>query len=112
MSDPKQPPSETPAKLRVWMRRAVEAGASDLHLVPGYPPVLRVHGLLEPIEEQPLAGGDTDDLFRGICPAEMRAAFDSATDLDFSYELKENGISARFRVNVFLASGHPGRASV
>ena len=97
------------AKLCEWMRQAVEAGASDLHLIPGYPPVLRVHGLLEPIdEEQLLAGGDTDAMLRAICPAEMRASFDSATDLDFSYELSEAGASARFRVNVFLAGGLPG----
>jgi twitching motility protein PilT len=90
------------------MQRAVEAGASDLHLVPGYPPVLRVHGTLEQIEEQPLAGKDTDEMFRAICPDELQATFDAATDLDFSYVFAEAGVSIRFRVNVFLAGGYPG----
>jgi twitching motility protein PilT len=90
------------------MRRAVERGASDLHLVPGYPPVLRVHGTLEQIDELPLAGGDTEALFRQICPEAMRADFADSTDEDFSYVLDEVDVAARFRVNVFLAGGHRG----
>jgi Tfp pilus assembly pilus retraction ATPase PilT len=35
-----------PAEIRNWLAAAVEAGASDLHIVPGYPPTLRVHGRL------------------------------------------------------------------
>lgn len=100
--------SEMPASLREWMLQAVEQGASDLHLVPGYPPVLRVHGLLEPVGEQPLAGEDALAMFQAICPAALQADFENATDLDFSYVLNDDKTSARFRVNVFRAGGHRG----
>ena len=36
--------SAVPDELRGWMEYAVASGASDLHLVPGYPPVVRKHG--------------------------------------------------------------------
>ena len=43
-----------PEKLGAWLARAVEAGASDLHLIPGHPPVLRLHGDLTELAEPPL----------------------------------------------------------
>ena len=44
-----------PEKLRQWLTRAVEAGASDLHLIAGYPPVLRLHGDFTELPEPVLA---------------------------------------------------------
>src|SRR5205807_5375226 len=41
MSDEARP---VPDKLRDWLSHAVRSGASDLHLIAGYPPVLRLHG--------------------------------------------------------------------
>ena len=90
------------------MNRAVEEGASDLHLVPGYPPVLRVHGTLEQIEHEPLAGEETEAMFRALCPAALESSFDDATDLDFSYVFDAPGTRVRFRVNVFRSAGHRG----
>lgn len=101
-------PLEMPSKLRDWMLRAVEVGASDLHLVPGYPPVLRVNGLLEPLGEEPLDGESALEMFQAICPLELQPTFDAATDLDFSHVLKEGKTTARFRVNVFRSGGHRG----
>ena len=44
--------SPSPTRLRDWLAQAVRSDASDLHLIGGFPPVMRVHGdlteLLEP----------------------------------------------------------------
>ncbi|MCH8829997.1 MAG: hypothetical protein IID45_10520 [Planctomycetes bacterium] len=39
-----------------WLTAGVQADASDLHLVPGRPPLLRRHGRLQQIDEEPLDG--------------------------------------------------------
>ena len=60
-------------KLREWLGQAVEAGASDLHLVAGYPPVLRLHGDLVELPGPPLEADEARELLRPVCPP---AAFD------------------------------------
>jgi twitching motility protein PilT len=97
-------PTSLPPKLLVWLTRAVEDGASDLHLIPGYPPVLRLHGELVELPAAPL-GDDADTLLRTICPAEAAARLDTQSDVDYSFELDINGDPQRFRVNLF----HTGR---
>ncbi len=44
MTEPKSP-------LHDWLVSAVEAEASDLHVVAGYPPMLRIHGQLRNLNE-------------------------------------------------------------
>ena len=39
-----------PEEIRNWLTLAIEAEASDLHVVPGYPPALRVHGELRQLD--------------------------------------------------------------
>ena len=39
--------------LHELLARARELGASDLHLVTGRPPIVRIHGLLEPLGRAP-----------------------------------------------------------
>ena len=35
-----------------WLSKAIESNSSDLHLVCGYPPVLRMNGKLTPISDE------------------------------------------------------------
>src|SRR2546422_208554 len=55
-----------PDRLRTWFTRAADAGASDLHLIPGYPPVLRLHGDLTELPEPPLDGAELSPLLAGV----------------------------------------------
>ena len=99
---------EAPAvseKLRGWLRRAVEAGASDLHLIAGYPPVLRLHGELTELPEPVLEGEQMRALLGSLCPPEILARLQTKKDVDFSFELPLDGSSQRFRANLF----HCGR---
>ena len=60
-------------KVRGWLSRAVESGASDLHLIVGYPPVLRLHGDLVEIPEPPLVGTEAYTLLSALCPPDAVA---------------------------------------
>jgi twitching motility protein PilT len=94
-----------PDKLRDWLRAAVEAGASDLHLIAGYPPVLRLHGDLIELSEPPLQGEEVHQLLRSLCPPESFTRLQTAKNVDFSFELALDERSSRFRANLF----HTGR---
>jgi twitching motility protein PilT len=76
------------------------AGASDLHLSVGSPPIIRKDGRL-----QPLALSDLGPLLKPIMPEKNRAEFDARHDTDFAYEVPE---LARFRANVFADRKGPG----
>ena len=94
--------------LRGWLSTAVELGASDLHVVCGYPPVLRIHGSLDPIGSEPLEGDSTAELLVRLCPEALREKFLADQNLDFSFELEIEGRSCRFRANLFFSGGAAG----
>ena len=102
----KMPPAGD--KVREWLSRAIAAGASDLHLVAGYPPVLRLHGDLVEIAEPALTPEVTLQLVRGLCTADTFSRLQAQKDLDFSFELEMNGQSSRFRANLFSSGTHLG----
>ena len=77
---------------------AVEAGASDIHLSSGEPPLLRVHGDMKKVEHPPLTKEEVHTMTYDIMNANQRKAFEELHELDFSFEL---GGIGRFRVNVF-----------
>ncbi|HEV3258031.1 MAG TPA: PilT/PilU family type 4a pilus ATPase [Gemmataceae bacterium] len=97
--------SPVPEKLRAWLSRAVEAGASDLHLIAGYPPVLRLHGDLIELSEPPLGGEDSHRLLCSLCPPDVLARLEALKNVDFSFDLTMDGRVSRFRANLF----HSGR---
>jgi twitching motility protein PilT len=83
------------------------AGASDLHLSVGSPPIIRKDGRLQPLDPSapPLALTDLGPLLKPIMPEKNRAEFDARHDTDFAYEVPE---LARFRANVFADRKGPG----
>jgi twitching motility protein PilT len=84
-------------------RLARERGASDLHLVSGLEPRLRVHGALEPVAGwEPLTPARLAALMAELVAAEQWAAWEAAGDLDFAYGLPGVG---RFRAN-YLRQEH------
>src|SRR5262249_10457421 len=91
-----------------WLGRAVEAGASDLHLIVGYPPVLRLHGDLIELSEPPLHEDESQSLLGSFCPPEAFAQLQAQKNVDFSLDLAINGQISRFRANLFHAGGQIG----
>jgi twitching motility protein PilT len=101
-------PLSIPEKLRAWLCRAVESGASDLHLIAGYPPVMRLHGDLIEMPEPPLTGADTQALLGPLWRPDAATAPEVQKDLDLSFALDVAGRSVRFRTNLFRAGGSAG----
>ena len=85
------------------LRAAVKAGASDIHLKVGSPPVFRVDGELVFIKEAPLVS--QDDMTR-IASSMMnlwqRERFEKYNEVDLAYSI--SGLS-RFRVNIYQQRG-------
>jgi hypothetical protein len=52
---------QAPSRLQAWLRTLVARGGSDLFLVAGAPPSLRIDGAVHPLEEGPLDGQDVED---------------------------------------------------
>ena len=87
------------ARLDALFKMMAEKGASDLHLISGQKPLLRVDGDLEQIETQEIL---TDEALREmlyeIASPQKKDQFDATGDVDFGYEIP--GL-ARFRANLF-----------
>lgn len=84
--------------IQSLLEKTVSFGASDLHLIVGKPPTIRVHGELSAIEGlTALTQSETEALVYSLLTPEQKALFLSNRELDFSYAIG-NG---RFRVNIY-----------
>ncbi len=72
--------------------------ASDLHLSPKNPPIIRAHGDLKRIKAEPLESDDIRSMIYAVMTEDQRAEFERELELDFAIALGEK---ARFRVNAF-----------
>jgi twitching motility protein PilT len=92
-------------ELNGLLRRAVELGASDIHLKVGQPPILRRDGDLNPMEDSPaLVDGDLESILQtvgGRAPEKLQHFVD-AGDLDIAYQDED---LPRFRVNAYRQRG-------
>ena len=103
---PAVPPPEMTHPIDEYFFKMVEAKASDLHLVTGEPPFLRVDGqMMRMPGREPLDADALLDLLRPICPERNVEEFDASHDTDFAYEIP--GLS-RFRCNYFMDRKGPG----
>ncbi len=87
------------AKIDAFFKLMNEQGASDLHLVSGQPPALRLHGDIERIRYNVLSNDDLRSLLYEITPEEKIKVFEETGDVDFGYEIP--GL-ARYRANYFM----------
>ena len=77
-------------------------GASDLHIKPMRPPLLRIQGRLIPIKANPLQPEEVEKMLGEILKPSQRARFDERQAVDMGYGVP--GV-ARFRCNIFLQRG-------
>lgn len=87
------------AQLDALFRAMSEHGASDLHLVAGNPPIMRINGELIRLKSPELADRTLRQLLEEITPPSMWQVFENSGDVDFGFELE--GV-ARFRANLFV----------
>jgi twitching motility protein PilT len=79
------------------LTKALEVGASDVHIVPNMPPLFRIHTVLEPVKGAPEIPPEQSTKFVMDMVGEKRfKEFEEHRDLDFSTAVDGAG---RFRVN-------------
>ncbi|MEX2309347.1 MAG: PilT/PilU family type 4a pilus ATPase [Pirellulales bacterium] len=78
--------------------------ASDVHLVRGIAPALRINGEIRPIEGPPLQTEELQQLHDGILNARQKEIFERDWQVCFSRHYEGIG---RFRVSVYLHAGCP-----
>jgi twitching motility protein PilT len=76
--------------------------ASDLHLKPGRPPLLRINGRLVPLKTDPLQPKEIEDMVLTILTPYQKEKLQQNYAVDIGYGV--TGI-ARFRGNIFLQRG-------
>ncbi len=94
--------------LSEWLQQAVDMGASDLHLVVGHRPTLRLHGSLTELEAPPLEDVMLRSSLLTNCPARAKEQLEKNRNIDYALELPLAGGTRRFRVNLFVCGPHFG----
>jgi twitching motility protein PilT len=93
--------------INALLADAVRAGASDIHLKLGRPPIVRRDGGVGPLEgTQPLTEEDLDSCLRALTAAApgRYERFHEEGDLDIAYTAAD---LPRFRVNAFRHAARP-----
>jgi twitching motility protein PilT len=100
--------AEQDVHINALLDEVLERGASDLHITAGSPPVVRVHGSLEPMDQYPkLVPDQIRRMIYGILTQKQRERLETEMELDISYSLPGK---ARFRVNVYFQRDAIGAA--
>jgi twitching motility protein PilT len=86
------------AKIDAFFKLMAEQGASDLHMVSGQQPILRIHGEMERVKYKTLDNDELKAMLYEIAPEEKVKKFEETGDIDFGYEIA--GL-ARYRANFF-----------
>jgi twitching motility protein PilT len=86
------------AKIDAFFKLMHEQGASDLHLVSGSQPILRIRGEMERVQYNIMENDDLKAMLYEIAPEEKVKLFEETGDVDFGYEIP--GL-ARYRANFF-----------
>lgn len=86
------------AKIDAFFQLMHDQGASDLHLVSGQQPALRIRGEMERIKFDVLTNDALKAMLYEIAPEHKVKQFEETGDADFAYEIP--GL-ARYRANFF-----------
>lgn len=93
--------------IKSYFEAALKAGASDLHLVGGDKPILRVEGILQDIEAEPIFGEELEKEVMTLLDPAQKNKFEENLELDFGLELQD----VRFRINLHRQHGTVGLAA-
>jgi twitching motility protein PilT len=97
-------------RLNDWLEEVVTRGGSDLLLVAGAPPSVRIDGVVRPLELAhggPLGSEEIDDAVTPALPPHARRIYRERGSADASYRA---GGLGRFRVNMHRERGHAAAA--
>jgi twitching motility protein PilT len=86
------------SRINSFLELTVKQEGSDLHVVAGLTPRVRIHGLLEPIRFRELSSEEILRLLSEFMSPPQRERLERERSVDFAYVVEGLG---RFRVNVF-----------
>ena len=93
------------AKIDDLLRFTAKQEASDLHLKPMRPPLIRLKGKLLPLKSEPLPPDKLNEMVGSLLTDKMKKTLEDELAVDFGYSLP--GV-CRFRGAVFYQRGHLG----
>lgn len=89
--------------IKQLLQQTIDLGASDLHLMAGVPPTLRIDGVLAPLDN---FGVMTPEILAGLIKesvnSEQLSRISVDKEIDFSLPFSDK---ARFRVNIYTQKG-------
>ena len=106
-SAPPGPAVGDTARLERWLALLSDAGGSDLLLVAGAPPSIRVDGRVRPLAEGPLDGVDVEEAVLPALPPHARRIYREVHIADASFRASGRG---RFRINLHRERGRAAAA--
>src|SRR5436190_24245286 len=89
-------------RLEHWLSLLKAQGASDLYLVDGVPPSMRVHGVVRPLPETPLEGDESENMVLEALPPHAVESYQSRGYADAALR---RGTAGRLRVNLHRECG-------
>ncbi|HET9721810.1 MAG TPA: type IV pilus twitching motility protein PilT [Candidatus Saccharimonadales bacterium] len=100
--------SQPPLKIETLLEEVVKRKASDLHLMVGQPPVIRIDGVLNRVAGyKELDEKSVEQLVFALLEDDQRQALIRDKEFDFSFAFGDLG---RFRVNTFHERGNMAAA--
>ncbi|NLV42815.1 MAG: type IV pilus twitching motility protein PilT [Candidatus Hydrogenedentes bacterium] len=89
--------------IKELLTKMIQEGASDMHIIVGGPPMIRVHGSVEPLPGyRRLTPEQTQELVYSVMTEQQVAEFEATRECDMSFGI--DGLS-RFRLNVYRDRG-------
>jgi twitching motility protein PilT len=89
-------------ELKELLMFMTKKGASDLHIKPMRPPLLRIQGRLIPVKSAPLKPNEVEQMLCSILTSKQKEIFEKSLSVDLGYGIP--GV-ARFRANLFYQRG-------
>ncbi|MFY8051572.1 MAG: type IV pilus twitching motility protein PilT [Armatimonadaceae bacterium] len=90
------------AQINQILIDAVNAGASDIHISAGLPPMIRQDGTLHPAGTTLLSPDEAKQLVEALLATDQKSRMHRTKDADFTYIIDDFG---RFRVNAYQQRG-------
>ncbi|MBA3052596.1 MAG: PilT/PilU family type 4a pilus ATPase [Candidatus Omnitrophota bacterium] len=84
------------------LKEMMDKKASDLHIIDGCPPAIRLDGEVVQMDYEPLSPEDTQVLVYSLLTEKQKAKFESESELDLGFGIKGLG---RIRMNVYRQRG-------
>jgi twitching motility protein PilT len=97
----------TSVRLESWLQTLVQRSGSDLLLVAGAPPSLRVDGVIVPLAGAPLSGDEIEEAVLPVLSSRARTQYLQESIADLSYKVPGVG---RFRINLHRERGRAAAA--